>query len=169
MKRLVIFFLSRLLGEYRRPSLYRWLLGVDIGENNRFTGVINFGSEPYLVKVGDNVTLAQGTTFVTHDGGVSLFRNDYPGLNVFGKITIGSNVFVGSGVTILPGVTIGDNVVIGACSLVAKSIPSGVVAAGVPARPIKSIDSYRNGALKKGVVLPPGIQGRREFIERALD
>lgn len=52
-------------------------------------------------------------------------------------VSIGNNVWIGGNVTILPGVTIGDNVTVGAGSVVVKDIPSGVVAAGNPAKVIK--------------------------------
>ena len=42
-------------------------------------------------------------------------------------------------VCVMPGVTIGDNVVIGAGSVVVKDIPSGVVAVGVPCKPVRKI------------------------------
>ena len=54
-------------------------------------------------------------------------------------VTIGNNVWIGGSVTILPGVTIGDNVTIGAGSVVAKDIPSNVVAVGNPCRVIKEL------------------------------
>ena len=56
-------------------------------------------------------------------------------------VTIGNNVWIGGSVTILPGVTIGDNVTIGAGSVVAKDIPSNVVAVGNPCRVIKQIET----------------------------
>lgn len=55
-------------------------------------------------------------------------------------VTIGNNVWIGGSTTILPGVTIGDNVVIGGGSVVVRSIPSGTVAAGNPARVVKRLD-----------------------------
>jgi acetyltransferase-like isoleucine patch superfamily enzyme len=55
-------------------------------------------------------------------------------------ISIGKRVWCGMRVTICSGVSIGDNVVIGAGSLVTKSIPSGYLAYGVPARPIRKIE-----------------------------
>jgi acetyltransferase-like isoleucine patch superfamily enzyme len=55
-------------------------------------------------------------------------------------ISIGKRVWCGMRVTICSGVSIGDDVVIGAGSLVTKSIPSGYLAYGVPARPIKKIE-----------------------------
>jgi len=58
----------------------------------------------------------------------------------FGKpIDIGSDVWVGGGAIILPGVTIGSRTVIGAGSVVTRSIPDGVFAAGNPCRVIREI------------------------------
>ncbi|GEP50708.1 hypothetical protein FNO01nite_13800 [Flavobacterium noncentrifugens] len=54
-------------------------------------------------------------------------------------VYIGKNVFLGDNVTILKGVTIGDNSVIGIGSVVTKSIPENVVAAGNPARVIRNL------------------------------
>ena len=55
------------------------------------------------------------------------------------RVEIGDNVFIGARCIILKGVTIGANSVIGAGSLVVSDIPSGVVAAGVPARVLRQI------------------------------
>ena len=49
---------------------------------------------------------------------------------------------MGVNTLVLPGVTIGNNVIVGAGSVVAKDIPDNTVAAGVPARPIKTMDDY---------------------------
>lgn len=54
-------------------------------------------------------------------------------------ITIGDNVWLGGGVIVCPGVSIGDNSVIGAGAVVTKDIPAGVVAAGNPARVLRSV------------------------------
>ncbi|MDX2153735.1 MAG: sugar O-acetyltransferase [Bryobacteraceae bacterium] len=58
----------------------------------------------------------------------------------YGKpVEIGSDVWVGGGAIILPGVTIGSRTVIGAGSVVTRSIPEGVFAAGNPCRVIREI------------------------------
>lgn len=53
------------------------------------------------------------------------------------------NCKIGSHTTILPGVIIGENSVVGAHSLVLKYVPANVVAFGVPAKIIKSMDIKR--------------------------
>lgn len=54
-------------------------------------------------------------------------------------VIIKKGSWIGANVILLPGVTIGENTVIGAGSIVTKSIPSNVVAAGNPARIIKEL------------------------------
>jgi maltose O-acetyltransferase len=54
-------------------------------------------------------------------------------------VVIGDNVWLGGGVIVCPGVTIGDDTVVGAGAVVTRDLPSGVVAAGVPARVVREI------------------------------
>ena len=54
-------------------------------------------------------------------------------------VSIGNSVWIGGDVTILPGVTIGDNCTLGAGSVVTRDIPANSVAAGNPARVIKTL------------------------------
>ena len=56
-------------------------------------------------------------------------------------VRIGNRVWIGADSMVLRGSTIGDDVVIGARSLVTGDIPSGVLALGVPAKPIREIGS----------------------------
>lgn len=124
-------------------------LGVTIGEECRLLGV-TFGTEPYLISLGDHVS-ATDTQFVTHDGGIWVFRGEHPDIDVVRPIKVGNNVYFGMGTIVLPGVTIGDNVVIGAGSILTKDIPSNCVAVGVPARPIKTIDEYYQDVIKEAL------------------
>ena len=52
---------------------------------------------------------------------------------------IGRDVWLGANVTVLPGVTIGDGAIIAAGAVVTKDVPANAVAAGVPAKVIKSV------------------------------
>ncbi len=61
------------------------------------------------------------------------------GLEGGAPVTIGRDVWIGGGAILCPGVTIGDRSVIGAGSVVTRSIPSDVVAAGNPCRVIRSL------------------------------
>jgi len=56
-----------------------------------------------------------------------------------GPVIIGKNVWIGDKVTILANVTIGDGAIIGANSVVTKDIPPYTVAAGIPAKIIKTL------------------------------
>lgn len=125
--------------------------GLTIGEDFYIKSRIDFGSEPYLISIGNHVRITTGVRFVTHDGGVWVFRNEngLKDIDVFGPITIGNNVHIGNNVIIMPNVNIGDNVVIGCGAVVTKDIPSNSVAVGVPAKVIENIDEYKEKVLKK--------------------
>lgn len=53
-------------------------------------------------------------------------------------IRIGENVWIGENVRICKGVTIGNNAVIAACSVVTKDVPANAIAAGNPAKIVKT-------------------------------
>lgn len=61
------------------------------------------------------------------------------GLEAAKPVRIGADVWVGGAAVILPGVTIGDGTIIGAGSVVTKDVPSGVLAAGNPARVLRQL------------------------------
>ncbi len=67
------------------------------------------------------------------------YKERASGLEGGKPITIGDDVWVGGSVVICPGVTIGHRCVIGAGSVVTKSIPDDVFAAGNPCRTIRSL------------------------------
>lgn len=138
--------LTHIYKSKKDPVKYARSLGVAVGKNTRLINIkpldSTFGSEPYLVTIGNHVTVAADVRFVTHDGGVWVFREKEPDIEVFGAIVIGDNVFIGYGTIIMPGVTVGSNVVIGARSIVTRDIPDNVVVAGSPAKVLKSIDDY---------------------------
>jgi acetyltransferase-like isoleucine patch superfamily enzyme len=119
-------------------------LGLKIGENYEIHENVNFGSEPYLITIGDNVRITSDVEFVTHDGGVWVLRNMHllDDADIFGPINIDDNVHIGKKSIIMPGVTIGNNCIIGCGSIVTKDIPADSVAVGVPAKVIETITQY---------------------------
>jgi acetyltransferase-like isoleucine patch superfamily enzyme len=107
--------------------------GMKIGKNCLINAK-KFDSEPYLIEIGDHVAITTGTTVVTHDGSAWIVRQKIPDIDVFGKIIIGDNTFIGANCLILPGTRIGCNCVIGAGSVVRGIIPDDSVAIGNPAK-----------------------------------
>ncbi|MFG3689958.1 DapH/DapD/GlmU-related protein [Micromonospora sp. NPDC047740] len=128
----------------RDPVAFARSIGVNINGQVKFYGMSRemFGSEPWLVTLGDNVYITAGVQFVTHDGGTLILRKDHPDLEWTAPIIVSDDVYIGIRAIILPGVTIGNRCVIGAGSVVARDVPDNTVAAGVPARPIRSTDEY---------------------------
>ena len=139
-------------------------LGVRIGNNCEIlTGISNFSSEPWLIELGDHVTLSVAVTLITHDASSRVFRRRFPKMNAafgnrFGTIRILDNCVIGYGAIILPGVTIGPNSIVGAGSVVTKDIPPDVVAAGNPAHRLCSLEEYIAGYQAK--MLPLTAQDR---------
>lgn len=121
--------------------------GVEIGEDVEIFGasLFTFGSEPYLVSIGNQVTISHNVDFITHDGGMRVARQEYPGAYLYGRIRVADRCFLGAHCILLPGAKIGVGSVIGSGSIVTGEIPAGVVAIGVPAKPVKSVEEYIEG------------------------
>jgi acetyltransferase-like isoleucine patch superfamily enzyme len=64
----------------------------------------------------------------------------WQGFSTKGPTRIGDNVWCGANVVITTGVTIGERCVIGANSVVTESIPPFSIAAGAPARVLRTIE-----------------------------
>lgn len=131
----------------RDKTTYARKLGVRIGKGGQILAnpYKCFGSEPWLIELGDHVDVTEDAKFFTHDGGIWVARGLKPELNKydsFRPIKVGNNVMIGVRVQIMPGVTIGDNVIIGGGSIVTKDIPSNSIVAGAPARKISELDKY---------------------------
>lgn len=122
-------------------------LGAKIGNKTRLNCKVQaFGTEPFLIEVGEDCLFSDNVHFITHDGGVKVLNSlDYfsgKRMDKLGKIKVGNNVYIGMGAYIMPNVSIGDNVIIGSNSIITHSIPSNVVVAGIPGRVICDIEEY---------------------------
>jgi acetyltransferase-like isoleucine patch superfamily enzyme len=144
--------------------------GLKLGNEVRIIGKPDFGSEPYLIDIGDHVTIASQVSFVTHDGATWVFRHlpQYRGLQRFGRIRIGDNCFIGQRAIIMPGVAIGDNCVVGAGSIVTKSVPDNCVVAGTPAAYICSYDEYVERSAERCEQYPPELVANAEALKHVL-
>jgi len=93
-----------------------------------------------LVEIGDHCMFANGC-FVT-DANHRFEDLDKPvtwqGFSTKGPTRLGDNVWCGAHVVITSGVTIGDRCVIGANSVVTSDLPAHSIAAGAPARVLRS-------------------------------
>lgn len=123
--------------------------GMKVGNNCRIFCDIST-SESYLVEIGDNTTISGNVTLITHDS--SIQKVVPSATDIFGRIRIGSNCFIGCGATIMYGVTIPDHTIIAAGSVVTKSIAAGgKILGGNPARIIGDIElfaeKYRENAV----------------------
>lgn len=134
--------MNRIKSLYRR---YMWsceryarYIGVKIGKDCSIA-TRYFGSEPYLIEIGDNVQITNNVKFFCH-GAAWVFRKKYPQFDFFGKIKIGNNVYIGNNALVMAGVTIGDNVIIAAGSVITKSIEDNSIVGGNPAKTLGSVD-----------------------------
>lgn len=158
----------------RNPIKFWRSKGMRIGEGCEIYSSANFGSEPYLIEIGNHVRINSNVKCITHDGGVWVLRNlkdERKKADIFGCISIGDNVHIGTDAIIMPGVTIGNNCIIGCGAVVTKSIPDNSVAVGVPARVIESIEEYEAKNVDrfintKGMDRQAKSEYLKEFIEK---
>lgn len=145
------------------PVRYAKKIGVNTKGRLFLTGGVIWGTEPWIITLGDNVHISDGVRFLTHDGGARLYRDRCPDLEVTRPINVGNNVFIGNCVILLPGVNIGNNVVIGAGSVVTKDVPDDSVVAGVPAKVVESSDDYFAKLQRKSIHLG-NLQGEEKDV-----
>jgi galactoside O-acetyltransferase len=127
-------------------------------------GVVSIGDRCFIgrsdlicyrgIQIGDDVIISWGVTVVDHDSHAIDWSQRSGDVAAWAKgrkcwtdvmhapITIEDKVWVGFGVSILKGVTIGEGSVIGACSVVTNDVPPYTVAAGNPARVIRSLKEF---------------------------
>lgn len=141
--------------------------GLKVGENVRFVEVPQFGTEPFLIEIGDETTFSNNVRFVNHDGGQNAlhFFEKYKDVRTFGRIKIGKQCLIGADTTIMPGVEMQDNCILGAGSILTTSMPKGTVYAGVPAKFICTVKQYGDKLLANNVMYPRELEDHRAALE----
>src|ERR1035438_10288381 len=161
--------LRRILNAIRGNNYAARALGVKLGEDCRVYS-LNFGDEPWLISIGDRVTITGGVQFITHDGSTWLLRDGKGRRYRYARIEIGSDVFIGASCIILPGVKIGNRVIVGAGSVVNRSIPDNCVVVGVPAKFIGTFDAFeRRGLVEFWSEADRKGESKRQQIDSIVD
>ena len=141
---------------HRRQEILRELLGTchpltfiepsfrcDFGFNIHTHGlaVINYNCvilDTSPVHIGAGAFLAPGVCLSCAGHSIDPAQRS-SGISTSRPITLEEDVWIGANAVVCGGVTIGKGSVIGAGSVVTRDIPAGVVAAGVPCRPIRPV------------------------------
>ena len=127
------FFSSYGYIEARNPEA-KVVIGDGTWINNNFAAI----SEHKSITIGKNVFI--GTCVEISDSNFHGLEPDRRRVSLpeeAAEVVIEDNVFLGSNVKILKGVTIGRDSVVANGSIVTKSIPSGVIAGGNPAKVLR--------------------------------
>lgn len=144
-----VFFNSNVrFGVNQSPFFYSGYIYIDARKSN---SIIAFGKDIWVnnncsfisdgagIEIGENTIIGASCEFIDSDFHSLSIARRFRGVVKVGRIVIKKNVFIANNVKVLKGVTIGENSVIANGSVVTKSIPPNVIAAGVPARVIKKI------------------------------
>ncbi|MEK5107639.1 acyltransferase [Cytobacillus sp. FSL K6-0129] len=144
MWRKPIHFIRARLKKYLLEEI--WLedyikLGMKIGEHCSIQPGVTFDySHAWLINIGHHVTIAPEAYILAHDASTKPLL----GYTKIGKVTIKDHVFIGARAIVMPNVTIGEHSIIAAGSVVTKDIPPYSLAAGNPAKIIRSITEYES-------------------------
>ena len=141
--------------------------GLKVGRKVRFVEVPQFGTEPFLIEIGDETTFSNNVRFVNHDGGQNAlhFFEKYKDVRTFARIKIGKQCLIGADTIIMPGVEMQNNCILGAGSILTTSMKEGSVFAGIPAKFICTIEEYGDKLLKNNIMYPRELELDRKKLD----
>ena len=152
----------------RRVSFSTWSFGnhqgqITLGDNVLVCPGCRFDSASHI-SIGDNCMFAASAYITDSDWHDIYDRTEVVGLTR--PVILEQNVWIGDGAKVCKGVTIGENSVIGAGSVVTSDIPANVIAAGNPARVIKSLDPEKK-LITRSVLFqdPTALQAKLDQID----
>ena len=143
--------------------------GAKIGENVLLCNN-TYMPDPAFVEIGNDVVISSNVSFITHDHSIKKVCNKS---NLFGKIVIGNNCFIGYGSILLYGVELSQNIIVASGSVVTKSFKTpNVIIAGNPAKIIGTWDDfykkYSNHAVCLVQVASLLLQNSNKLIKKYL-
>lgn len=135
--------IERPLYAYGQHSLT--IIGDPLKARQNIPKSVYFNTRSGRIVVGENTVFGEDVKVLTgkhmhveeaHRHGVELHYVPEEGRDII----IGTGCYIGSGAIIVGPVEIGDFAVIGAGSVVTKSIPSRIFAAGIPAKLVRNLE-----------------------------
>lgn len=91
-------------------------------------------------RIGQHAIVNSGA-IVEHDCTVDDGASVSPGARLAGRVQIGRGAFVGTGAVVNPRLSIGSQAIVGGGAVVTRSVPPGMLAYGVPAKPVRPVDA----------------------------
>lgn len=95
------------------------------------------------IQIGKRCLIAWNCDIMDTDFHSIILSEEEPARPISAPVCIGDDVWIGARCIILKGVTIGENSVIGAGSVVSSDIPPHSLAAGNPARVLRTITGWK--------------------------
>lgn len=136
------------------PDLQRLVgQGLVLGEGTHISERVYFDQlHPWLITIGDHVTLAPNVAIITHDASLG----HHTAMTRIGRVSIGDRVNVGVGAIILPGTTIGEDSVVAAGAVVHGEVPPLSLVAGNPAKvsSVKPLVGFQRAKAKRAPTWP---------------
>lgn len=133
-------------------------VGIRIGERSAIGAGSYLGGQGGIT-IGDDVIIGPGTRIFSENHN---YADSHRPIRAQGEsrvgVTIGNDCWIGASVTIVDGVTIGHGCVIAAGAVVTRSIAPLLVAAGVPARVLRSRLTEDVAAAPHDSEMPPDLE-----------
>ena len=149
------------LGENVKLSKFINLYGCEVGDQTKIGAFVEIQKNAKIgknCKISSHTFICEGVTiednvFIGH--GVTFINDTYPrATTAIGQLQteadwkvettlIKKGASIGSGATILANVVVGEEAIVGAGRVVTKSVPSGAIVAGNPARPLRASTPMR--------------------------
>ncbi|MET3535513.1 acyltransferase [Chryseobacterium limigenitum] len=144
--------------------------GMKVGKNFNMPDKIYFGTEPYLIEIGNDVSIAGGVRFVNHGGTANLLKKipGYEDARIVGRIKIGNNCMLGLNSVIMQDVQVGNNCILGANSVLSQSMPDNTVFIGNPAQFLCTVEDYGDIVLKNNPSYPRELETDKKKLDQYL-